>query len=310
MEFPVNVFEEVDIQKFYKRKKKEVSEDYIGENLILLNWCVFKPVVDTGTDLVIFKSVCPKGHTKLNETLNGQCPVCNENGIIIWRFLQVKTRSLKRNGSNKDFFGFTLKTKDFRTDPRHIFVLYNDTTNSVLFIPVGDYLGFFDWMRHQRKNRNEFYVNNFGSNDFRVGNKKINSLFFDSSGWHYTAQRRDRFNWNRFVNLEGLKILQNCEIDLNLEEEITRISILKSELFYDINPPKEVAFTFIDLKNQIRENSESNATRETVVELRRRVTDYFEANASSDVVESSKKYDESYFDEEVEIGDENEEDYL
>ena len=123
-DFPINPFEDIKPADFNKLKKKHVTEDFVEENFKRLNWETLNPFNDTGIDRIIIKTVCPNGHTKIDENIkNKTCNVCGSHGIEILRFVQVKTRELK-----KDIFGFTLKSKDIRIDPRHVYLLYSDNT--------------------------------------------------------------------------------------------------------------------------------------------------------------------------------------
>lgn len=93
-EFPTNVFPDVERSAFRKFSKKNVTEDYIKENLRLSGWDCYSPFTDTGLDLIATKTI---------------------NGQTIYRYIQIKTRSFE--GDNH--IGFTLKSKDFETDCRN-----------------------------------------------------------------------------------------------------------------------------------------------------------------------------------------------
>ena len=88
-DFPVNVFPDVERDAFSKYTKKNVTEDYIYENLKLQGWTCYKPFVDTGIDIIATKE--------------------DSNGRKIYRYIQVKTRELSKN----TFFRIYFKTKGF-----------------------------------------------------------------------------------------------------------------------------------------------------------------------------------------------------
>jgi len=191
--------------------KKRVTEDFVSDNFELMGWKVFEPFTDTGIDRIISKKVCRYGHTDIGTSEN-ICSKCGEKTIDILRFLQIKTRSLK-NG----VFGFTLKSKDIRIDPRHVYVLYCDSTQDFFIIPVFEYLRFFL----------DINSNPFSATAFRKGNQKLNSLRYDEStnSWSW-----GRHSWERFRNIEGLKSMQNPDIDLNLIDWMKKTRELSNQL--------------------------------------------------------------------------------
>lgn len=208
--FPKNPFEDVNPREFNKLNKKHVTEDFVEENFKDLGWEVFKPFNDTGVDRIISKEVCPKGHTLFNKICIGKCKICNSESIKITRFIQVKTRELK-----KDIFGFTLKPKDIRIDPRHIYLLYSDSTTDFLIISVEDYLSFFL----------ENNMNPFASNSFRKGNNKLNSLKYKDGKWLWGTKE-----WEIYRNIQGLIKIQNPLIDKDLENKIEKIRKIRNLL--------------------------------------------------------------------------------
>ena len=89
---------------------------------------VFTPIRDLGIDLIIKKYVCPSGDTSWNKIeTEKDCETCGKQLELITRFIQIKTRAIDDEGK----FGYTLKTRDFTTDPRHVFLLYSDTIRRV-----------------------------------------------------------------------------------------------------------------------------------------------------------------------------------
>ena len=133
------------------------------------------------------------------------------------RFIQIKSRKLKDN-----VFGFTLKSKDIRADPRHAYLLYSDNTSKdkqdFLILSVKDYLKFF------KKNN---LKSPFAPTSFRKGNNKLNSLKYDAKKDQWKWGKN---NWQAFRNLEGMEKIQDPKIDTNLEEEIQETRILADEL--------------------------------------------------------------------------------
>lgn len=209
-EFPTNPFEDIKPNEFNKLNKKHVTEDFVEENLKLFGWTVYTPFNDTGIDRIAIKTVCPNKHTPLEVSLNNlNCPDCGAKPIVIRRFIQIKTRSLKNN-----VFGFTLKSKDIRTDPRHCFLLYSDQTEEnkqdFLIILVGDFVNFF------LSNANKI-ANPFGPMAFRKGNNKLNSLRYNPNSKEFTWSR---LSWELYRNKNGLKKIQDPIIELNYDDTV------------------------------------------------------------------------------------------
>ena len=221
-EFPLNPFPDVQPTEFDKENKKQVTEDYVSENLKLVGWRVYKPFVDTGIDRVITKEVCPNGHTAYNQSLesSGNCTICKSKALLITRYIQVKTRELK--GGNADIFGFTLKTKDFRIDPRHFLVLYSDHTNDFLIISIPQYLKFFS----------EYNSDFHSTPTFKQGNGKLNNWKYDNQNdkWYFSCSQ-GRISWEVYRNVNGLKTMQDPRIDLCLNELTEEARNLRNAMF-------------------------------------------------------------------------------
>ena len=94
IKFPTNVFPSVDSTKYHKYKKVVYSEEYVAQNFREAGWFVYEPLQDQGVDRIIIKYICKNGHTKINESLNDDCPECKEPPTKITRFLQIKTRKI------------------------------------------------------------------------------------------------------------------------------------------------------------------------------------------------------------------------
>jgi len=278
LEFPSNPFEDIKPSEFNKLNKKHVTEDFVEENLKKQGWDVFKPFNDTGIDRMITKVICPKGHTKINENLrNNVCSVCKSNGIEITRFIQVKTRQLKKN-----VFGFTLKSKDIRIDPRHVYLLYSDNSSEdkqdFLIISVKDYLNFFD------KNK----INPFSSMSFRKGNNKLNSLKYDSKKdlWSWNSK-----SWEEFRNLKGLSKIQNPNIELNLKKEIIETRVLANKLQKVFSKGRSYSEHAEEIINKIlSQNLKKYSNKNSLLELRKKVETYLEKTCDKETLESMKKY--------------------
>lgn len=197
--FPVSIFPDINEQSFQKYQKKNISEDFVAENFEYQGWNVYVPFVDTGIDLIATKEI---------------------NGQVVTRFIQVKTRSLVN-----DVFGYTLSSKDFRDDPRHVFLFYSDSTNDFLILPMYEYLEFFT------KNERLGY-SHFAGKSFRVENNKLNSLRYD--------REKDEFKYNsksfeHFRNEKGLELIETTYIEENFSNLISQIRDMKKDLFYTVH---------------------------------------------------------------------------
>ncbi|RLE39508.1 hypothetical protein DRJ17_00990 [Candidatus Woesearchaeota archaeon] len=276
--FPKNPFEDVNPSEFNKLNKKHVTEDFVEENLKRLGWEVFRPFNDTGIDRIIMKRVCPNGHTKVDEQLHGDaCPICNAQVIEIRRFIQVKTRQLKNN-----IFGFTLKSKDIRVDPRHVYLLYSDNTSNdkqdFLIISVKDYLKFFD----------DNHMNPFAPTSFRKGNNKLNSLRYNPNTDKWSWGRHD---WEMFRNLEGMKRIQDPNIDLNLDNEIIETRALANKLQRVFAKGSTYSKETERKINQVlQQNLSLYSDPKKIVQLRKSVEEYIKQNTDEVTFASMKKY--------------------
>lgn len=277
-EFPKNPFEDVKPSEFNKLNKKHVTEDFVEENFINLGWEVFRPFNDTGVDRIITKTVCPKGHTLLTENLkNNKCSHCQSVGIEIVRFIQVKTRQLKKN-----IFGFTLKSKDIRIDPRHVYLLYSDRTTiekqDFLIVPVKDFLSFFTIN----------LINPFSPTSFRKGNNKLNSLRYikEKDSWSW-----GKGIWDHFRNIEGLKKLQSPEIDLNLDKEIVETRQLADKLQRKFSCGRSYSYNSEEIINKILElNLKNYSNKKDILKIRKDVKNYLEKECDKETFESMNKY--------------------
>ena len=214
--FPINPFPDVDPTDFTKLNKKRVTEDFVATNLESLGWRVYEPFTDTGIDRIIIKTLCSKdsNHKRFSEN---SCMICGARTSSASRFIQIKTRALV-NG----IFGFTLKSKDIRIDPRHLYLLYCDTTQDFFFVPVYDYLGFF------QNNK----MNPFASTSFRKGNNKLNSLRYNelTDSWSW-----GKISWEEFRNNDGLtKLLK--PVEANLSDLIKQTRKLSNSLLIQFEP--------------------------------------------------------------------------
>ena len=279
--FPKNPFEDVNPSDFNKLNKKEVTEDFVGENFRLLGWHIYKPFTDTGIDRIIVKFVCPDGHTALNqEARNKECSVCGKLPIAISRFIQVKTRKLVDN-----VFGFTLKPKDIRIDPRHIYLLYSDNTTQdkqdFFIVPVKELLSFFKTTK----------TNPFRAKAFRTGNYKLNSLYYDSSkdtwAWNSTS-------WEKFRNVNGLKFLQNPQIDLNINQEIKLTRNMANELQHTFSKGRSYSIRTENVVNdELAQRLKLYSNKSKILETRSKVDSYLAVKCSPETLESSRKYFEN-----------------
>jgi len=276
--FPENPFEDVDPSEFNKLNKKHVTEDFVEENFKRLGWEVFRPFNDTGIDRIITKRVCPKGHTEVDEPSLGEfCPICNTKAIEIIRFVQVKTRRLKDN-----IFGFTLKSKDIRVDPRHVYLLYSDNTSNnkqdFLIVSVKEYLKFFAGNN----------MNPFASTSFRKGNNKLNSLKYDPSTNKWSWGGHD---WEHFRNLEGIKKIQDPSIDLNLDNEIIETRNLANGLQRAFSKGSTYSEeTEQKINSKLKANLEQYSDPNKIIQLRKSVVSFIQKNTDKITFGSMKKY--------------------
>jgi hypothetical protein len=274
IKFPTNPFPDVKPSDFNKLNKKRVTEDFVSENFELMGWRVFEPFTDTGIDRIITKKVCPSGHTPLDVFENSLCRNCGTPTIDITRFLQIKTRSLK-NG----IFGFTIRPKDIRIDPRHVYVFYCDTTQDFFIVPIFEYLKFFK----------DVNSNPFSATAFRRENQKLNSLTYDQSkdSWWWGEH-----SWEKFRNINGLAILQNPDIDLNLDEWIKKTRKLSNELLLTFNAgrsyPQEIESLINDaLKTRVKIFEDKSSA----MEQKEKVLNYLRTTIKDNTIfESIMKY--------------------
>ena len=210
--FPQNVFPDVERNAFKKFSKKNVTEDYIKENLKLQGWDCYAPFTDTGLDLIATKEV---------------------DGRLIYRFIQIKTRSLDSKGK----FGFTLKSKDFETDCRKFFFFYCDSDSNDNLIDDVLIISMYDYMNLCYENK-EIGLSHFGTASFKNGNNKINSIKCEvnkkedeENNWTWVFQRK-KLSLNKYLNNNGLKLFNSTDYDDNLETKNAVIGRIKKELFY------------------------------------------------------------------------------
>lgn len=231
-EFPIDVFEDVKATEFEKHNKKHVTEDFVTENLKEIGWRVYRPFNDTGIDLIATKLVCPNGHTLWNKEEDEKCHICGNYAIEIMRFIQVKTREVKGSAKNQ-YFGYTLSAKDFRTDPRHVFVLYSDFTGDFIIIPTYEYMKIFTENKEMGKSH-------FGTPAFRVGNNKQNGLKYNNKNkeWAFNPNK-ENINCSKYLNKCGIKLMSNPKYDLNFAKYVEEISEMKFKLFFTFSKGKQ-----------------------------------------------------------------------
>lgn len=265
--FPKNVFPDSKPSDFTKLNKKNVTEDFVAENLVEMGWRIFRPFNDTGIDLILMKKVCSNNCTPLNEKeVSEKCISCGRDNIYILRYVQVKTRSLK-----KGIFGFTLTSKDLRVDPRHFFILYCDTTLDLFFISIYEYLQFFTTIGS----------NPFSTMSFRKGNQKLNSLRYNQIADKWTWSKK---SWEKFRNENGLRLLQNIDYDINLESWITKVREKSDELIMTYKGISSIEPEINDyLKKRI-------IKEELVLNNRKSSYDNIKSTVNQENIESIKKY--------------------
>ena len=283
--FPINVFEDIKGESFLKHNKKHVTEDFVTENMKEIGWSVYRPLNDTGIDLIATKNVCPVCYKEFYFGVeSGKCGKCASELIQIKRFIQVKAREIK--GADDRVFGYTLKSKDFRTDPRHVFLLYSDYSKDFLFINTFEYLKFFS--EHK-----EIGQSHFSNPSFRKGNNKLNSLRRDSeNNWKW-----GEISFNHFLNENGLIAISNPDYDLNLPLYVSEIARLKSALFYNFKKGREKNLASISkekeqqLNDFIRYKVDENLIKNSdgirrIVEVRRRSKENILSQCSPAILKS------------------------
>ena len=257
MDFPIKVFEDIEGSDFEKHNKKQVTEDFVTENFKEIGWSVYRPVSDTGIDLIAIKRMCPKNHTKIDTTYADnikKCEECGEKLIQVKRFIQVKARELKGDPNGSQFFGYTLASKHFRTDPRHVILLYSDYSDEFLLIPMYEYLKIF----HENESMGKSH---FGTPAFRQGNNKLNSLRKEDNQWSWKS-RTSQVSFDEFVNAKGLKKISNCDYDIRFNEFQKKITEMKFDMFFYYSRGKETTekdSKWINgyLTKQVKENKKS-----------------------------------------------------
>jgi len=286
--FPFNPFEDVKPGDFHKYNKKHVTEDFVSENLKGYGWEVYTPFNDTGIDRIISKYVCPKCNTDTKINLeNKPCDNCGSDSVEIFRFIQVKTRELKSmrgDTDTKKVFGFTLKSKDIRIDPRHVYFLYSDNSTS----ETQDFIIFNtqDFLSLLQKHA----FNGFGSFSFRKGNYKINDLIYSNEDkadkWFFFD-----IDCEEFRDEKGLKKLQNPQIDINLENEIKKTRDIANNLQIKFNSMK--GFTDVKIRDLnsllTRKISDYSSDESKVVKIRKNAENYLKEKYP-EAYQSKEKY--------------------
>ena len=273
-DFPVNVFPDVKRDDFKKYTKKNVTEDYIKENLKRKGWECYKPFTDVGLDLVASKLV---------------------DGKRIYRFIQIKTRALV-DGK----FGYTLTPKDFITDPRKYYCLYCDTTDDVFLISTYDYL-------KMCTDHYQIGFGHFASPTFRTYNNKLNSLKYDQKtkkwSWSYNAKDgypKGTVTFEKFLNDEGLANMEKTTFDDNLEDYLAKITQMKFDLFYKFNKTKSNEALFDGItETYIMKSLRNNVTRsnDDYIKTLTTIKNFFKRNYP-ELYESHLKYEKGGEDDE------------
>ena len=257
MDFPIKVFEDIEGSDFEKHNKKQVTEDFVTENFKEIGWSVYRPVSDTGIDLIAIKRMCPKNHTKIDTAYPDsikKCKECGEKLIQVKRFIQVKARQLKGDPKGSQFFGYTLASKHFRTDPRHVILLYSDYSDEFLLIPMYEYLKIF----YENKSMGKSH---FGTPAFRQGNNKLNSLRKEDNHWSWKS-KSSKVSFDEFVNAKGLEKISNCDYDTRFNEFQKKITEMKFDMFFYYSRGRETSEEQSEWINQyltkkVKENKKS-----------------------------------------------------
>ena len=230
-DFPKHVFEDIRGSDFEKYNKKGVSEDFVTENFKDVGWYCYRPVDDTGIDLVARKNVCPCYHTRWNDKPEERCETCQTDLITITRFIQIKAREEK-----DDQIGVTLDSKDFRGDPRHVFLFYGDATNDFFIMPIYSYLRIFK--EHEALRKTTFGNPSFRRENNRVYYKKIMSA---AGKYEYVwTGGGANANLSKYMNTNGIEILSNPYFDINLDSFCAKISKMRFDILHDYSSGDEL----------------------------------------------------------------------
>ncbi|TPR26259.1 DUF4365 domain-containing protein [Apilactobacillus micheneri] len=273
--FPINVFPDIENEnkEFPKFKKKNISEDNIAENFKLNGWTVYRPYSDTGIDMII---------TKMS------------NGKKISRFIQIKTRALDIR-KNKGVWGYTLSSKDFRNDPRHVFLFYNDDPSCTgqydcFIIPMYNYIKFF-YDNSNFNNGKSIGESQFSSIAFRQENGKMNGLIYDfkKNKWSYSGQE-----FEQFINEKGLSLIDSTDIENNFKEYTDKIVTWKNKLYYEARPSRKIKDKEqrenLKSKIQLQLNKVLNQSDNDRKKLFNDVERYVKEHVSKRELNSSRKY--------------------
>ena len=279
VKFPINPFEDVLPSDFGKLNKKHVSEDFVAENFARLKWDVLRPFNDTGIDIVIVKSVCKNGHTKLNENLRGNtCPSCETPSVEITRFLQVKTSSI-----SKGIFKLPLKSKDIRKDPRHVLVLYSDKTGrnkqDIFMISVYAFLRFLS---------NIDGKNPFATTSFRTKGVTMNKLRYNKQDdkWKWLG-----CDWESYRNESGLYTIQSPATDLDLLNYGNKITDLANSLQRQFTGGQMYSSDLEDdVNNYLQEKLQEYKSPKRVVDMRKKSNDQFKSKNNPEIVKSRDQH--------------------
>ena len=241
--FPINPFNIVDSKIFYKSTKKRFSEDYVHVNFELMNWNVYEPFQDVGTDRVITTTLCDNCKDSNNLDDIFKCKH-EKNPFQITRFVQIKTREVSAKTNSE--FGFTLKPRDFIPDPRVVFLLFSDYTNDFLIFTINDWID----LVVNKLDKGEGF---FSTPTFKQENGKINSIKYQNKKWLISG-RSDNTNKNRilslddYVNNKGLLRLYDHKIDKrDFDKKINLIKDFKNKYFFSMKKTQ----TFDDDENDL-----------------------------------------------------------
>jgi len=293
IEFPINVFPSVNSKKYHKYKKVVFSEEYVAQNFREAGWFVYEPLQDQGVDRIIIKYICKNGHTKLGESLIGDCPECKEPPVKITRFLQIKTRKIVLEKNKKGhYLGHTFKPKDFLTDPRIFFILFSDKTNDFLIFSVLDY------MLLMTENNKDY----FSTTDFKQGNKKNNSIKYINGKWFMNDN-----NLDDYLNCKGLEKITNPSIEISSEFINKSKKIRDKKLSEFINLKYTKTYWGKSKKNPSINKEKFNNFKSSANQLRNKTKSYFQnlINTNAQIINSldevTKASSSKYFEDPSEL---------
>ena len=300
--FPENIFPIVEAEDFDKNTKTKFSEDFVEENFRSQGWNVYEPFVDKGYDRVITKEI---------------------DGKLVTRFLQIKTRRLelditttkpntkeklekylkRYNHENtsktksvsdlfyidwwKEYSGYTIRPKDIVTDPRVVFIIFCDSKDveDFLIFPINK------WIDFMKENNSSL----FSSLGFKQGDGKFNDTFYHrkTDKWTWKWKGPKSIPLDNYVNENGLKLLEDINIEKNFENLKNNIAQFKNSYIYNlvlVKKLKELDPSLVNTAEKINEFINIKNLKKSDVMKIIKSNNKIINQQSSDVIKSIKSY--------------------